>query len=947
MKTVLTTNPVFTPSTKTLSFSGVPNFQNNRLMVVVNQTTNTIMYAEGQSGLGGVWDGNGKTLTLNLDTSTGSYASTDLLQVIYDTPSMAVLPTEEYFDPVNKSRISQPQSLIDTDFEYGLQTTKWEFAQLANNRSTVFYDATAPLTLTSLSGTGTRTVSGFVTTGTSGSMPSVGQPIFVQDSLDTNANGYYLVETVNYAASGFTYTAKTSVVNAPIFDSTKTLAFSGFFYSGAGIPISSLTSSVTSVTAFTLSAHNLAVGNQIYIVGTTATTNPPNGAWVVNSTNNAKTLTFATSAAPVGTIVINNVNATLFPRPAGFSIHRAFDGGVQFTAGAGAAGGSPNVQHVRQTRKYFRYQSGKGVQFSTGTLLKPSLNLDQITSSGTTVTVSTKNPHGLTPGCTVTVTGANQSDYNGTFTVAAVFSDLSFAYTAVYAPASSPATGFPIYVNINSWYGGVVRAGMFDSQNGIFFEYDGQTLYAVRRNSVAQIAGNAYVTNNSNVVTGVNTRFADQLAVGNFIVIKGCSYKVTNIASQTNMSISPEFRGPTITPPNATIISKTIDLRMPQSAWNIDKFDGTGPSGFTVDLNKMQMLYIDYSWYGAGFVRWGMRAANGNVVYCHKIINNNVNNEAYMRSGNLPARYETNTIQPITNITQTVSDTDTTINVASAAAFPPSGCFRIIGNGDAGLIEYASYTGKTATTFTGLTRGIIGGAGASTFNYSATAPVNVELASMTSNPFVGPPDAVVSHWGSSVIMDGRFDDDLSFSFNAGNNTGTTFSAIGQTYALMSLRLGPSVDSGRIGALGIKEVINRMQLKLKNMDVLTNVATSVWRINLNLNGRVSVVKPWQSAGGSSLSQIAYYTTDNAVVAGGESIYSFFFPAGGTANSLSQDLSQVRELGNSILGGGVGANVSNTTADVFPDGPDVIHVTATLIAGSAGAIFSRLSWSEAQA
>ena len=58
----------------------------------------------------------------------------------------------------------------------------------------------------------------------------------------------------------------------------------------------------------------------------------------------------------------------------------------------------------------------------------------------------------------------------------------------------------------------------------------------------------------------------------------------------------------------------------------------------------MQMFYMDYSWYGAGFIRWGFRATDGNVIYVHKVPNNNFNTEAYMRSGNLPARYEVNTL---------------------------------------------------------------------------------------------------------------------------------------------------------------------------------------------------------------------------------------------------------------------------------------------------------------
>jgi len=36
-------------------------------------------------------------------------------------------------DPVSKFRVSQPETLIDTDFEYGLQSTKWETIELVNN----------------------------------------------------------------------------------------------------------------------------------------------------------------------------------------------------------------------------------------------------------------------------------------------------------------------------------------------------------------------------------------------------------------------------------------------------------------------------------------------------------------------------------------------------------------------------------------------------------------------------------------------------------------------------------------------------------------------------------------------------------------------------------------------------------------------------------------------
>jgi len=72
--------------------------------------------------------------------------------------------------------------------------------------------------------------------------------------------------------------------------------------------------------------------------------------------------------------------------------------------------------------------------------------------------------------------------------------------------------------------------------------------------------------------------------------------------------------------------------------------DGTGASLYNLDLTRMQMFYIDYTWYGAGAIRFGFKNNRGEVIYCHRIPNNNINTEAYMRSGNLVARYETNSL---------------------------------------------------------------------------------------------------------------------------------------------------------------------------------------------------------------------------------------------------------------------------------------------------------------
>jgi hypothetical protein len=315
-----------------------------------------------------------------------------------------------------------------------------------------------------------------------------------------------------------------------------------------------------------------------------------------------------------------------------------------------------------------------------------------------------------------------------------------------------------------------------------------------------------------------------------------------------------------------------------------------------------------------------------------------------MRSGNLPARYECNTIPPISYLTQTLSNVGTALTVADASEFPPSGTLCIRGSGNTGaIIEYVNYTSKVGIgTITGLTRavtnltgpgGLTGAGGtatAATFTYSATAPVSVELHSPQHSANVG-------HWGSSVMMDGRYDDDKSFLFTAGMVTALSVNAAASN-ALISVRLAPSVDSGLTGLIGARELINRMQLTLREIGVLSG---GTFLMRLVLNGRVSG-GTYTAAGGSSLSQVCLHTTGTTIT-GGETIYSFFVTSGTT----TKELALVRDLGNSILGGGNTLNAPTTVNNLYPDGPDVVTVVANNVGAAATTINARISWSEAQA
>ena len=942
----------FTPSTKTIVVTG-KTIKQEQLLLITNVTRGTVIYNFSDPNLGIASLSNAietisgtETATIVLNYNTTAMSNTDKISILYEETYESFQPAETFFDPVGKMRVSQPQALIDTDFEYGTQPTKWESIHLMNNRPSVFFDQTAPFTLSAMTGNGTRTVT---ITGT-GFSPLVANTsvVYIVDTLNPAASGFFLVLTSN-GSTQITINAKSNVPSESIFDPTRTYMYQCQYYTGAAIPCTSMViqTGVTILANCTF-AHGLSVGDAIIVAGTTiSSSNPPNGSWIVKTTPTSNTFTFDVINTPSGTITLSaGQTATLFSRPWGFVEHRPFDGGVIFSSGIPY----PGNQVIRQTRRYFRYQSGKGMQFSTGSMLKPVFTVNTLTSSGAVVTVSCKQPHNINVDTYVRVSGCNEVAYNGTFIVTSVADELTFTYNAYSTPSATPATGFPISVGPWSWYGSAVRLGMFDNQNGFFFEFDGQTLSACRRTSTDQLSGRCSVANGSQAINGIGTRFSTQLQPYDSIVIRGQPYTVINIASDTSMHIYPEYRGVSIN--TGVNISKTTTIKIPQSQWNIDRCDGTGASGFSLDLTRMQMWYIDYSWYGAGAIRFGVKNQRGEVIYCHRIANANLRTEAYMRSGNLPARYECNTSVLNTVLTTTLPSGSTSgLALANASAWPNTGTVVLTAGGTTGtnnVIEYINYTSKTGNILNGLTRnvtnlagpgGLSGGGGtstATTFTTSTTIPISATL-------WLAQASATISHWGSSVIMDGRYDDDKSLVFVAGQQTAITNIGAGVTQPLISIRVAPTVDSGITGLLGAREIINRMQLTLRTMAAFSTGANMSFFVSLRLNGRLSG-GTFASAGGSSLAQVAFHTSGQTIT-GGEAVYGFFTTTPGTTD---QELNLVRDLGNSILGGGTSLAVPTTFLNVYPDGPDVITVCATNVtAVTTNSINARINWTEAQA
>lgn len=76
---------------------------------------------------------------------------------------------------------------------------------------------------------------------------------------------------------------------------------------------------------------------------------------------------------------------------------------------------------------------------ASATIANTTISVSTLTRSGTTATATTASNHSLASGISVTIAGANETDYNGTYTITVTGLD-TFTYTVAGSPAS-PATG--------------------------------------------------------------------------------------------------------------------------------------------------------------------------------------------------------------------------------------------------------------------------------------------------------------------------------------------------------------------------------------------------------------------------------------------------------------------------------------------------------------------------
>jgi hypothetical protein len=197
-----------------------------------------------------------------------------------------------------------------------------------------------------------------------------------------------------------------------------------------------------------------------------------------------------------------------------------------------------------------------------------------------------------------------------------------------------------------------------------------------------------------------------------------------------------------------------------------------------------------------------------------------LNNEAYMRSGNQPVRYEVENVAARSSLllANSVGTTDTSIPVTDLTFFPtpPSGSPAAIYIDN----ELITYTGKSTSTGSGNLTGCLRAQPLSVFTAGVTRTFTAGVAATHSSGsgiiLVGQTSTPqISHWGSAFMSDGGFDQDRGYIFN--------YSALNVNISTkkttaFAIRLAPSVSNAIIGDLGVRELINRAQLLLQGIEI---------------------------------------------------------------------------------------------------------------------------------
>jgi hypothetical protein len=179
----------------------------------------------------------------------------------------------------------------------------------------------------------------------------------------------------------------------------------------------------------------------------------------------------------------------------------------------------------------------------------------------------------------------------------------------------------------------------------------------------------------------------------------------------------------------SSVTGVTVDERIPQSDWNVDRFDGLAPNytpqnGTALDPTKSQIFAFDLQWLGVGRVRAGMDF-DGKLCVAHQFFNDNRKPATYWTTAALPVRYEIENTAATAQACEMLQiccsvQSEGGLDVGSGFVFGASSTTtRTAGTGGLPLLSI-----RPKTLFNGIT------------NHSGIIPIAFDLITASQNVFI-------------------------------------------------------------------------------------------------------------------------------------------------------------------------------------------------------------------
>ena len=233
-------NYIFDPANRQIKI--YDNVSLKKLLLITNVTDNIILYnfADQAKGATSVaYDAATEHTVITLEHDTTAMSATDNLQIFIEKEEVVFEPSETFVDPVSKIRISAPENLVDTDFEYGPQASKWETLQLVNNIPSAFSN-TSDTTIAGIISIFANQGSDVITVTTKYEHGLVaGTPIDVRGVSSFTAEGSYLIQSIPTETT-FTYRCRGAQPATGDLSGAYSSVIPGQFYSNSQLVLDKL-----------------------------------------------------------------------------------------------------------------------------------------------------------------------------------------------------------------------------------------------------------------------------------------------------------------------------------------------------------------------------------------------------------------------------------------------------------------------------------------------------------------------------------------------------------------------------------------------------------------------------------------------------------------------------------------------------------------------------------